>query len=135
MDIQKYFNKGPITWYAVFNENILERISHENINGSIPFQTQTYEMAEDTPNAVAEIKELFRLSMFNNSSGKQGFIELVFLKIMLSPRVLRFERFHNAFKDKIEEALNTLEHSKIIKDAPKVLKMNEPVIQGNLKPI
>ena len=91
-------------------------------------------MAEDTPNSVAEIKELF-IMLNSYTWKKQGQIELVFLKIMLSPRVLRFERFHNAFKDKIEEALNKLEHSKIIKDAPKVLKMNEPVIRGNLKPI
>jgi len=135
MDIQKYFNTGPVIWYAVFNGNMLERISDVNVEGSFPFQTQTYENAEDTPNAIAEIKSLFGLSMFNNFSGKQGFIELVFLKIMLSPNILRAEKFHKEFKIKVQEALDKLQHSKIIKDAPKVLEMNQPVIRGVLQPI
>jgi len=132
MDIQKYFTIGPVIWYAVFNENILERISHVNVEGSIPFRTQTYENAEDTPNAVSEIKSLFTSTEFHR---KQGFIELLFLKVMLSPNILRIERFHKQFKLKVEEALEKLQHSKIIKDASNVLEMNEPVIRGILQPI
>ena len=134
MDIQKYFNKGPITRYAVFSRKILQRITDENVEGSIPFETQTYEMAEDTPNSVAEIKELF--IMINSYTWKkQGQIELVFLKIMLSPRVLRNRNFRREFEIKVKEALRIWPNSKIIKDAPKVLKMNEPVITGVLGPV
>ena len=134
MDIQKYFNKGPITRYAVFSRKILQRITDENVEGSIPFETQTYEMAEDTPNSVAEIKELF-IMLNSYTWKKQGQIELVFLKIMLSPRVLRNRNFRREFEIKVKEALRIWPNSKIIKDAPKVLKMNEPVITGVLGPV
>jgi len=131
MDIQKYFNKGPIIRYAVFSRKILQRITDENVGGSIPFETQTYEMAEDTPNSVAEIKELF-IMVNSYTWKKQGQIELVFLKIMLSPRVLRSNNFRREFEIKVKEALRIWPNSKIIKDAQKMLNVPDPVITGVL---
>ena len=129
MDVQKFFNKGRVIWYAVFSKKLLDRITDENVKGSIPFQTQTYEMAEDRPNVFAEIKEIFNIG---DSCKKQGHIELSFLKIMLSPRVLQSDNFRKEFKIKVEEALVRWTDSKIVKDAQKMLNLPDPVIKGVL---
>ena len=45
MDVQKYFNEGPVVWYAVLDGGEASQITDRFTACSIPFYTETYETA------------------------------------------------------------------------------------------
>lgn len=133
MDIQKYFNKGPVKWYAVGWNDMIWRISDTYVEGSMPFQTETYEDARERPNVIAETKELLTIC---HASKTQGNFELLFLKAILSPRLKAHYNYCEVMKGKILESYRRWPTSKIIKDAIKVLNIPEtpePVVKGVLQ--
>jgi len=146
MDVQKYFNKGSVTWYAKFDiHGRLERILPNKTRGSIAFQTETYEAAYDRRNMAYlandanDITYLINMAKREAPDKRHGLIELVFLKICLSPKILENERFYRVILIKAQQAFVSFPESKIINDAMEILNnmhnMHEPVIKGVLQPI
>jgi len=133
MDIQKYFNEGPVVWYAVPNGVGGFEITDRFTPGSTTFSTETYDAAQDRLDVDAEVSELLTKQI---RSWNQGMIELIFLKVLLSSRLKGHHYFMEVIASKLREAFARWPDSKIIKDGVRMLNLDQPdIIRGILKPV
>jgi len=133
MDVQKYFNEGPVVWYAVPNGVDGFEITDRFTVGSIPFYTETYETAHERPNIVGEVSELLTK---HADSWNKGMIELIFLKVLLSRRLKRHDYLMKQVVIKLREAFRRWPDSKVLKDGMRMLNIDQPTIVGGiLRPV
>ena len=133
MDIQKYFNEGPVVWYTVPNGVDGFEITDRRSAGSTTFCTETYDAAQDRLDVDAEVSELLTKQ---SRSWNKGTIELIFLKVLLSKRLKGHHYFMQVVVSKLREAFARWPDSKIIKDGVRMLNLDQPdIIRGILRPI